>query len=200
MSIQIIGSGGTVLDTDTNKNVLVRSGLSSSGHFTTIPVGIPGRIANTTRAKDVTLAWIYFLGKGNQKAYIHKFDISMVVSNVTVAPITMGAIGLQRFRYLTLSPTSIPIPNMLKIGVPPHILSQGSNADIVMTDAIFGTDIVWWRVPCFISDATIYQGNYQPTCPTVLRTGDGLALRIREANAPGGQTWVYNFLLEWSEE
>jgi hypothetical protein len=202
MSIQIIGSGGTVLDTDTNKNVLVTPGLpkKNTGYFTMYGNSTTACVASL--AADVTLAWIYNLGKGNGKISIKNLKLMItIISTQTTSGRVPGALVLQRFKYLALYPTTVASPSGSPLSlIQSNMISQFSNADIVMTNAVYGSIVAWFRPPHYITGTELHHViNHESTYPTVLQPYDGLALRVSVA-FPLTQTWNYAFFFDWSEE
>jgi len=199
MSIQISSTSNNIVDTDTNKNIDVRYGICTQGRYTLAqaPVGIVA----ASLAADVTLAYLYNY-VGSRTAYFKKITISFVSATAGATTLVGGAMGLQRINTLGLYPTAIPIPNRNNESYERSaIISLASAAAITMTNAVFGGEITWWRIPIFINTIDAGRADYvfQPDYPLVVPPFEGLAFRIRVA-LPATQTIVYSYTAEWCEK
>jgi len=200
MTVKIVGSANNVLDVNASKQVQTVENLPNcgkGGHYTLY--GGPTAVVAGSLAIDSTLAYLYFLGM-MEKAYIKKISMQFAGATVGTSGLVPGALGWQRFSYLGLYPSAIPIPDKKNEECDRSgMQSQASNAAITMTNAVFGAEVCWTRPPNFISTTgrQLYWEVVFPY-PLVLNTFGGIALRSRVA-FPATHTWVYSFTVEWFE-
>lgn len=203
MAIKILGTNsGTENEVDSNTNVVVTENLPSilGGGFYTLSAA-PAAIVAASLGANVTLAYINYQGRANKSMYINKIQVTVTVATVGASALVPGALSWQRFSYLGLYPTAIPIPGQQnETSIKSPVLSQASNAAITMTNASFGNYVTWTRVPVALDPiGTSFQWTFKPPYPIVLNPYEGLALRTTVA-MPATQTWVYSYTIDYEEK
>lgn len=207
MSVKIIGTTSAVeADVDTNKNLMVTPGLpqhpaaTAGGYYTVC--GGPAGIVAATLATDTPLFGMRLVSTSTRKAYITKFILQINVATIGVTAGVSGVIGLIRFTTGNPSGGTARTANKqdeVLAGATDMTVIQDLASALTMTSVAYGNEIAWTRIPVMINGPMWYEWEYQPTYPTVLVPGDGIALRTRVA-CPATQTWCFSYTAHWNEK
>lgn len=207
MAIKIIGStSGAELETDANKNVYVRRGLTeygaAGGGYSV--AGATSAVVAAALAANTTLMAMRFNPASARRAYITRMYVAFSPATLGASGGVAGTLGLQKFT--TATPTGgtarTPLRKNASTGSGTDMTDvRDSNAALTVTGVAFAEYVAMSLVPLFVSSAGgfLWQWSAENAGePVVLNAGDGLCLRTVVAMA-ATQTWLYAYTFDWFE-
>lgn len=209
MAIQLLGSSGDPIDSDSNKNLLVANGLPAhpaAGGWYSV-AGSTSAVVAAALATDVTLMSMRFSAGSTRKAYITRARILIGVATVGASAGIPGTLGLQRFTNATPTggtPRTVNEKNQPLATASDMTDVRDNNAALTVTSVTFGTEVARTLVPLFITSGAMWMewlvsDDTDDYPVAVLDAGDGLCLRTRVAMA-ATQTWLYAYTFHWFEK
>lgn len=206
MAIEIIGPSGAKAETDLNKNLFTRDGLSeygSVGGGFTVSGWTTGVVA-AALAANTNLMSMRFSASSTRKAYIKRLFLTISIATVGASGGVAGTLAWQKFT--TQTPTGGTARTPLRKNA-----ATGSGTD--MTDvrdsnaALTGTAPTWTEIAAAtqVPVSTVgyvhqhWWSAREAYEPIVLIAGDGIGLRTLVAMA-ATQTWMFSYTVDWIEK
>lgn len=206
MAIQIIGSGGNLLEVDANKNAYIRRGIpvnygAAGGAFAV--TGGAAAIVAAAIAANTPLATLRLATGSALNAYITRLRFAISPATVGASGGVPGQIGWQRFTAAT--PTGgtarTPARKDLSTGGGTNMTDvRDSNAALTVTGVTFGDVVVQYPIPNYTTGGVNeFVADLDEDEVIRLTAGDGLALRVQVAG-PATMTWIYSYSVHWLEK
>lgn len=231
MSIKIIGgtTTGTVLETDSRRNVLVRRGVPSvpvGGGYYAVS-GANGTVAASAASSTTFFSMWYGATPGaNRRAYIYSMEFMVGAATIGTSGLVAGSLVVNRFSG------AIPTGGTQRTVCPLGGATEGVGAKWGLDDVSNMTDVRDSQtgltttgivqvtltgipfVPIFISDSTWARldfgtGMVPPTrrggrlpynAPIVMMPGSGILARVSgDRTMPANQTWKFAYNIRWME-
>jgi hypothetical protein len=205
MAIQILGSSGTLAETDGNKNLykrrgVVHHGAAGGGYVVT---GGPTGVVAAALGSGTPLASLRHGTGATTNVYITRLRFTFNVATVGASAGVPGQIAWQRFTAAT--PTTgtarTPARKDLATGSGTQVVDVRDSASaLTVTGVTFGDILVIHPLPNFTTGGAVeYVTDLDEDEFIKLTAGDGICLRTQVA-APATETWTYTYTIHYLEK
>jgi hypothetical protein len=209
MGIEVIdGSGGTDELKITAKRGAFTTAIEpaygvAGGGF--VVSGGTTAVVAAALAANTTLMAMRFAAASSRKAFINKIQLELNTVTAAAAAAVPALTAFQKFTTATPTGGTARTPtrkNSSEGSTTDMTDVRDSNAALTVTSVVFTDLPIMFLNPAFTVSGSLvvlewrFDPNYNQ--PTVLQPGEGLCLRTQAAN-PATMTWMYSYVIDWSE-
>lgn len=205
MAIQVQGSSGTLVETDSNKNLYTRRGAAHYGAAggAYVVSGGPSSVVAAALAANTPLMTLRHGASATTNVYITRLHFTFNVATVGASAGVPGQIAWQRFT--TATPTGgtarTPARKDTATGSGTQVADvRDSNAALTVTSVVFTDIFSILPIPNFtVGGGVEYAIDLDEDEWIKLAAGDGICLRTQVA-APATETWTYTYTIHYLEK